>query len=259
MSRLEKRLLGAMGRVNRDFQLLEPGDVVAVALSGGKDSFALMALLQVFVRRSPFPVKLIGLNLDQGFTKRNQEGIAAWGSARGVTVRLEQRDHTRILLDKLPKGATPCPLCARLRRGVLYDLAVEMGATKLALGHHRDDLAETLLLNLFYAGQMKSMAVRHLSDDGRMTVIRPLAYAMESEIADYALEQGFPQLPKPTCGYGEQRYRSRMKGLLAQLNADNPKVTANIMASMANIRPSHLLDPHYREIARDGEDRLDGE
>ncbi|MBN2799232.1 MAG: tRNA 2-thiocytidine(32) synthetase TtcA [Deltaproteobacteria bacterium] len=254
MSRLEKRLLRQVGRAVKEFDLLERGDRIMVALSGGKDSFALMVLLQHMVRRAPFPIELIGVNLDQGFTRETQEGIAAWCAARGIAHHMVQANHTRILAEKLRPGATPCPLCARLRRGALYDIATELGANKLALGHHRDDMAETLLLNLFYSGQLKAMAVRLPSDQGNGTVIRPMLYCHEADLAAYAEEQGFPQLPGPTCGYGDHRYRARIKALLRDLNEDNPKVTSNIMAAMANIRPSHLLDPQFLELSGPAED-----
>jgi len=251
MSRLEKRLLNLVTRANREFDLVEPGDRVMVCLSGGKDSYVLMHLLAEVQRRVPFAVDLIAVNLDQRQPGFPQHRIEEWCKSRGFAHRMLRRDTYSVVLDKIPEGKTYCSLCSRLRRGILYEAAVELGATKIALGHHRDDIIETLLLHLLYAGQIKAMPPRLLSDDGRNTIIRPLVYCAEEEIAAFAEEMGFPVVPCGLCGSQPTLYRQRVKGLLSMLEADNPKIKGNLLAALSNVRVSHLMD---RELA----ERLDG-
>jgi tRNA 2-thiocytidine biosynthesis protein TtcA len=229
-------------RANKDFALVEPGDKVMVCLSGGKDSYGLLVLLQRLLPRVPFDFELVAVNLDQGQPGFEQHVIRDWCEQRGVAHHMVFQDTYSVVLEKVPAGRTTCSLCSRLRRGVLYRVALELGCTKIALGHHRDDLAETLLLNLFYAGQIKSMPPRLVSDDGRNTVIRPLAYCAEEDLAQLSLEQGFPILPCDLCGSQENLKRKQIKRLLLSLQADNRHVKANVLAALANVKPTHLLD-----------------
>jgi tRNA 2-thiocytidine biosynthesis protein TtcA len=247
MSRLEKRLLNLVARANREFNLVEPRDRVMVCLSGGKDSYVLMHLLAEVQRRVPFEVELIAVNLDQQQPGFPQHRIEEWCKERGFAHRMLERDTYSVVLDKIPEGKTYCSLCSRLRRGILYEAAVEMGATKIALGHHRDDVIETLMLNLLYAGQIKAMPPRLLSDDGRNTIIRPLVYCAEEDIAAFAEEMGFPVVPCGLCGSQPTQYRQRVKGLLSMLEADNPKIKGNLLAALSNVRVSHLMDRDLTE------------
>ncbi len=242
MGRLEQRLLNQIAQVSKEFGLIEPGDRVMVCLSGGKDSYALMSLLHETRRRAPFDFELIGVNLDQGQPGFEQDVIARWCDERGYAHHMVRQDTYSVVLDKVPEGKTYCSLCSRMRRGVLYETAVHLGATKVALGHHRDDAIETLMLNLLYAGQIKAMPPILRSDDGRNTVIRPLLRCAEDDLATYATDQAFPILPCDLCGSQDGLYRKRIKDLLGALEADNPKVKGNLFAALSRVRPSHLLD-----------------
>ncbi len=246
-SRVEKRLLSQVARASHDFSLLEPGDRVLVAVSGGKDSHALLYLLREIQRRAPFELSLVAVNLDQGHPGFPKDVLPAYFEREGYEYRIVSEDTHSIVKQKVPDGKTTCGLCSRLRRGILYNVAVELGATKIALGHHRDDVVETLLLNLFYSGQMKAMPPRLRSDDGRNVVIRPLVTCSETEIAAFAEERGFPIIPCDLCGSQENLQRKRVKALIRQLAADNPDVPANLFAALGNIRATHLYDRALRE------------
>jgi tRNA 2-thiocytidine biosynthesis protein TtcA len=250
MTRLEKRLLSQVGRASRDFLLLEPNDRVMVALSGGKDSYAMCHLLHGIQKRAPFDFTLIAVNLDQGQPGFKQEVISDWCADRGYEQQMLSQDTYSVVLDKVPEGKTYCSLCSRLRRGILYNAADKLKATKIALGHHRDDLIETLLLNLFYSGQVKSMAPRLRSDDGRNVIIRPLAYCDEEDLAAFSDEQEFPILPCDLCGSQENLQRKQIKRMVAELQSKNGHIKGNLFASLSNIRPTHLLDPslHSQEV-----------
>lgn len=241
MTRLEKRLLGLVARASSDFALLEPGDRVMVALSGGKDSHALLRLLELTRRRAPFEFSLVAVNLDQGHPGFPAHVLPEYLEREGYAFRIVKEDTYSIVQDKVPAGKTTCALCSRLRRGILYNVAAELGATKIALGHHRDDVIETLLLNLFYAGQIKAMPPRLVSDDGRNVVIRPLVYCAEAEIAEYAEERAFPIIPCDLCGSQPNLQRQQVKRLIAELAAQNPNVPGNLLAALGNVRPTHLL------------------
>jgi len=251
MSRLEKRLLNRVARANRAFDLVEPGDRIMVCMSGGKDSYVLMHLLAEVQRRVPFSVELIAVNLDQRQPGFPQHRIAEWCRERGFAHRMLRRNTYKVVRDKVPEGGTYCSLCSRLRRGILYNVAEEIGATKIALGHHRDDVIETLLLNLLYAGQIKAMAPRLVSDDGRNIIIRPLVYCAEEDIAAFAEEMGFPVVPCGLCDSQPDLYRQRIKGLLSMLEADNPKIKGNLLAALSHVRVSHLMDRELEERLRD--------
>ena len=256
MTRLEKRLLSLVAKASADFGLLEPNDRVMVAVSGGKDSHSLLYLLREVRRRAPFPFSLVAVNLDQGQPGFPRHVLPEYFAKEGYEHRIVSEDTYTIVKDKVPEGKTYCSLCSRLRRGVLYNVAVELGATKIALGHHRDDVIETLLLNLLYSGQMKAMPPRLRSDDGRNVVIRPLVYCAEVDIAAFAAERGFPIIPCDLCGSQDNLQRKRVKELLTGLNAENHNVRSNVFAALSNIRPTHLLDMEVRR--RFGVDEAQG-
>jgi tRNA 2-thiocytidine biosynthesis protein TtcA len=241
-SKLEKRLTASMSRLNRRHELIEADDRIMVAISGGKDSWALLHLLRVYRRRLPFDFSLVAVNLDQGQPGFSSEAMRAYLEAQDYEYRLIARDTYTVVKENVAEGKAYCSLCSRLRRGILYDVAEELGATKVALGHHRDDVIETLLLNLFYSGQLKAMPPKLRSDDGRNTIIRPLAWAAEADIEAFASERAFPIIPCNLCGSQDGLKRERVRELLRQLEAENPLVRKNLIAAIGNVKPSHLHD-----------------
>ena len=249
MSRLETKLLSQMAKASKEHQLLEPGDRVMVCMSGGKDSYVMLHLLRKIQKRVPFKLDLVAVNLDQGHPGFPGHLLSDWLEAEGYEYKMLSQDTYSIVLDKVPEGKTYCSLCSRLRRGILYNAAVDLGCTKLALGHHRDDMVETLMLNLLYSGQLKTMPPRLRSQDGRNTVIRPMAYCAEVDVAAYAQEVGFPIIPCDLCGSQDTLQRQQIKRMLAGLEEANPKIKGNMMAAMQNVSPSHLLDLDLRKAA----------
>ncbi len=239
---LERRLARDLGRAVADFKLLEDGDRVMVAISGGKDSYTMLHLLRRFAKSAPIRVELIAVNLDQGHPGYPVETLRNYLVGEGVEHRIVHEDTYSIVKEKIPEGKTYCSLCSRLRRGILYTLAQEMGCTKIALGHHRDDALATLMLNLVFAGQLKAMPPKLLSDDGKNIVIRPLIFAAETQIARFSELQGFPILPCDLCGSQENLQRKQMQRLLDSMDAQNPGTKASMLAALRNVRPTHLLD-----------------
>jgi tRNA 2-thiocytidine biosynthesis protein TtcA len=247
MARVEQRLLSQVARASSDFALLEPGDRVMVAVSGGKDSHALLHLLRQIQRRAPFDFSLVAVNVDQGHPGFPKQVLPDFFRSEGYDFEIVEEDTYSVVQEKVPAGKTTCSLCSRLRRGILYTTASRLGATKIALGHHRDDVIETLLLNLFFSGQTKAMPPRLRSDDGRHVVIRPLVYSAEADLEAFATEQAFPIIPCDLCGSQEQLQRKRIKALLSGLEAEHPNVRRNLLAALGNVRPTHLLDHGLRQ------------
>jgi tRNA 2-thiocytidine biosynthesis protein TtcA len=253
IDRLEERLLRLVGRASRTWSLIEPGDHVLVAVSGGKDSYGLLWLLRLLQRRAPFPFTFVAVNLDQGHPGFEVDRLRDWLDGEGFAHHLVARDTYTIVKQRIPEGRTMCSLCSRLRRGILYDVARALGCSKIALGHHRDDVIETLLLNLFYAGSVKAMAPLLRAQRDRVAVIRPLVLVDEADLAALAATRAFPILPCDLCGAQENLRRKAMKRLIAQLHADNPKVRGNLFAALSNVVPSHLLDPRLAVASADGD------
>jgi tRNA 2-thiocytidine biosynthesis protein TtcA len=241
-TKLERRLLRATARAVRDFDLIEEGDRILVAVSGGKDSYTLLHLLMRLRERAPVTFDLVAVNLDQGQPGFPAHVLEQHFRAIGVPYRMLEKDTYSIVKRLVPDGKTTCPVCSRLRRGILYNAAVEMGCTKIALGHHRDDLIETLLMSALYAGALKSMPPKLRSDDGRNVVIRPMCYAAEEEIAAFAAVMQFPIVPCDLCGSQPNLRRRRVKELIGSLAQEHRAVKGNLLNALGNVVPSHLLD-----------------
>src|SRR5213080_3912604 len=242
-SELESRLAKRVTKAIVDYQMIEDGDRVMVGLSGGKDSWALLQLLDVLRQRAPIRFSLVAVNVDSGYKEYKHDVIARTCDERGWEYRIEHTGIGEVIEDILDDGATPCSLCARLRRGVLYRIAKEVGATKIALGHHADDFIETLLLNLFFAGALKAMPAKLVSDDGEHVVVRPLVYVGEDEARAYCKESELPIIGCccPACGdLGLQR--QRMKRMLMELEGEHPGVKTSMIKALSNVAPRHLLD-----------------
>lgn len=242
-SPLEARIAKQTTRAIHDFRMIEDGDRVMVGLSGGKDSWALMQILDVLRQRAPIRFSLVAINVDSGYEGYQHERLAEACTARGWEFHRVSTAIGTIIDDKLDADATPCSLCARLRRGVLYRIASEIGATKIALGHHADDFIETLLLNVFFAGTLKAMPAKLVSDDGRHVVIRPLVYVFEEDARAYAKAADLPIIGCccPACGDFSLQ-RQQVKRLLMQLDRDHPGVKRSLLKALGNVAPRHLLD-----------------
>ena len=238
---LEKRLAREMGRCIADFDLVEPGDRILVAVSGGKDSYTLLHLLERARRRAPFGFELIAVHLDQGQPGYDGAPLRAWLREHRYAHRVIREDTYALVTQRIAPGRTYCSMCSRLRRGILYNAAAELGCTKLALGHHRDDAIETLLLNLMFNGALSAMPAKLETEDGRNTVIRPLLYCAEAEIEAFAAEQDFPIVPCNLCGSQENLWRRQVKELLDDLEGRVPKVRQSMLAALKNVHASHLL------------------
>lgn len=241
-NKLEKKLCRLVGQAIGDFGMIEDGDKVMVCVSGGKDSYAMLDILMKLRERAPINFEIIAVNLDQKQPNFPAEILPNYLKNLGVQYHIEEQDTYSIVRRVIPEGKTTCGLCSRLRRGILYRVADELGATKIALGHHRDDILETLMLNMFYAGKLKGMPPKLRSDDGKHIVIRPLAYVPEKLLERYAADMNFPIIPCDLCGSQPNLQRQVMKEMLRDWEKKHPGRVENLFRSMHHIVPSHLMD-----------------
>ena len=247
--RLQARLRSLVGKAIEDFRMIEDGDRVMVCLSGGKDSYTLLDILLSLQRSAPVRFDLVAVNLDQKQPGFPQHVLPEYLTALGVPFHVIEQDTYRVVKRVIPAGRTMCGLCSRLRRGALYRYASENGITKVALGHHRDDIVETMFLNMFFGGRMKAMPPKLLSEDDRHIVIRPMAYVPEREIERYARARQFPIIPCTLCGSQDQLQRVTVKKMLADWEREYPGRTEAIFSALCNVSPSHLADPQAFDFA----------
>lgn len=240
--KLRNSLISATGKAIGDYNMIEEGDTVLVCMSGGKDSHAMLMILLALQERAPIDFKLIAMNLDQKQPGFPAEVLPAYFEKLGVDYRIVNADTYSIVKEKIPEGKTTCSLCSRLRRGVIYTTAKELGANKIALGHHRDDIVETLFLNLFFGAKMKAMPPKLATNDKQNVVIRPLAYCSEKDIASYARQMAFPIIPCDLCGSQENLQRQKVKDMLQGWEREQPGRINNIFRAIGNVEPSHLAD-----------------
>ncbi len=240
--KLRNSLISATGKAIGDYNMIEDGDTVLVCLSGGKDSHAMLMILLALQERAPIDFKLIAMNLDQKQPGFPADVLPAYFEKLGVDYRIVNADTYSIVKEKIPEGKTTCSLCSRLRRGVIYTTAKELGANKIALGHHRDDIVETLFLNLFFGAKMKAMPPKLATNDKQNVVIRPLAYCSEKDIASYARQMAFPIIPCDLCGSQENLQRQKVKDMLQDWECEQPGRINNIFRAIGNVEPSHLAD-----------------
>lgn len=246
--KLYKKIKNAVGRAIADFNLIGAGDRIAVAVSGGKDSYALLHILEELRRRAPVKYELMAINIDSGYPGFRGDIIGEHLREHGFERHMERTNHYEIIKEKRRPDSSYCSICARLKRGVLYTLAQRFGCNKLALGHHMDDFIETLLLNQFFVGSLKAMSPNMLADNGHTTVIRPLVYVEERDIIPFSRNNRFPVVCCccPVCGKADQQ-RKRMKSLLTELEKENPFVKRSLLKALSNVHPRHLLDAGLRK------------
>lgn len=255
-NKLHKRLCRLVGQAIGDFNMIEDGDKVMVCLSGGKDSYALLDILMTLRERAPIHFDIIAVNLDQKQPNFPADILPAYLTELGVAFHIENQDTYSIVKRLIPEGKTTCSLCSRLRRGILYRVADELGCNKIALGHHRDDILETFFLNMFFGGKLKAMPAKLQSDDGKHIVIRPMAYVKEADSTRYAEVKQFPIIPCDLCGSQENLQRKQIKGLMREWEKKYPGRVESIFSSLSTIVPSHLMDPNmfgFKDLKADGE------
>ncbi len=254
--KLQKRLRREVGQAIADFSMIEAGDKVMCCLSGGKDSYAMLDILLSLQKSAPVAFELIAVNLDQKQPGFPEDVLPGYLSRLGVEYHIIEKDTYSIVKDKVPEGKTTCGLCSRLRRGILYNFAEQHGVTKIALGHHRDDLLETLFLNMFHGGKLKTMPPKLHSDDGRNVVIRPLAYCREKDLVRYAALREFPIIPCNLCGSQENLQRQVVKDMLQGWDRQHPGRLEAMFRAICNVEPSHLADPRLFDFSNN---RLQGD
>jgi len=247
--KLARRLQRQVGQAIGDYNMIEAGDVVMVCVSGGKDSYALLDILIALRERAPVPFELIAVNLDQKQPGFPADVLPAYLKSRGVRFHIETQDTYSIVKRLIPEGQTMCSLCSRLRRGILYRVASELGATRIALGHHRDDVLQTFFLNMFFGSRLKAMPPKLVSDDGRHVVIRPLAYVAETDLERWAAVRQFPIIPCTLCGSQDNLQRVQMKKMLREWEAQYPGRLDNMATALGNVVPSHLMDRNLHPFA----------
>jgi len=245
VSKIEKKLLHYAGKAIADYNMIRTGDRVLVCLSGGKDSYTLLSLLHQMRIRSNHKFEIFAYTLDQSQPGWDDSAMRAWLQQKNIPYEIEKRDTYSVVLEKIPEGKTYCSLCSRLRRGNIYRYAEQHGYNKIALGHHRDDMIQSLLMSVFYSGEIRSMPPKLLTDNKQHIVIRPLAYCQEQDIIAYAQEQEFPIIPCNLCGSQENLARQRVKKLIHEMSLENPKIPSNMLNALANIQLSQLMDKRY--------------
>jgi tRNA 2-thiocytidine biosynthesis protein TtcA len=261
-NKLNKRLCRLVGQAIGDFNMIEEGDKVMVCLSGGKDSYAMLDILMTLRERAPISFDIIAVNLDQKQPNFPAHVLPDYLSKLGIPFHIENQDTYSIVKRVIPEGKTTCSLCSRLRRGILYRVADELGATKIALGHHRDDIMETFFLNMFFGSKLKGMPAKLQSDDGKHIVIRPLAYVSEEDTERYAAVKQFPIIPCDLCGSQENLQRKQIKGMLREWEKKFPGRVDNIFSSLSTVVPSHLMDRsqfNFVDLAVTGSPMPDGD
>jgi tRNA 2-thiocytidine biosynthesis protein TtcA len=255
-NKLHKRLCRLVGQAIGDFNMIEDGDKVMVCLSGGKDSYALLDILLTLRERAPISFDIVAVNLDQKQPNFPADILPAYLTKLGVPFHIENQDTYSIVKRLIPEGKTTCSLCSRLRRGILYRVADELGCNKIALGHHRDDILETFFLNMFFGGKLKGMPAKLVSDDGKHMVIRPMAYVKEADSERYAEVKQFPIIPCDLCGSQENLQRKQIKGLMREWEKKYPGRVESIFSSLSTVVPSHLMDRDlfgFTDLKADGE------
>jgi|JI8StandDraft_2_1071088.scaffolds.fasta_scaffold03421_3 tRNA 2-thiocytidine biosynthesis protein TtcA len=261
-NKLSKRLHREVGRAITDFNMIEDGDKVMVCLSGGKDSYAMLDILLNLQQRAPIRFELVAVNLDQKQPGFPAEVLPNYLRSRGVPFHIETQDTYSIVKRLIPEGQTMCSLCSRLRRGILYRVAGELGATKIALGHHRDDMVVTLLMNMFFGSRLKGMPPKLVSDDGKNVVIRPLAYVAETDLEQWAVHRQFPIIPCTLCGSQDNLQRVQVKAMIREWEKKYPGRIDNMLTAMGNVVPSHLMDRNlypFETVKATGTPEADGD
>lgn len=248
-NKLNKRLCRQVGQAIGDYNMIEDGDKIMVCLSGGKDSYALLDILLTLRERAPIHFDIVAVNLDQKQPNFPEDVLPHYLTKLGVPFHIENQDTYSIVKRIIPEGKTTCSLCSRLRRGILYRVASELGATKIALGHHRDDIMETFFLNMFFAAKVKGMPPKLQSDDGKHIVIRPLAYVKEADLERYAEVKAFPIIPCDLCGGQENLQRKQIKNMLREWDKKFPGRVDNIFSALSTVVPSHLMDRQLFDFA----------
>jgi tRNA 2-thiocytidine biosynthesis protein TtcA len=254
-NKLHKRLCRLVGQAIGDFNMIEDGDKVMVCLSGGKDSYALLDILMTLRQRAPIHFDIVAVNLDQKQPNFPADILPAYLDKLDIPYHIENQDTYSIVKRLIPEGKTTCSLCSRLRRGILYRVADELGCNKIALGHHRDDILETFFLNMFFGGKLKGMPAKLVSDDGKHMVIRPMAYVKEADTERYAQVKGFPIIPCDLCGSQENLQRKQIKGLMREWEKKYPGRVESIFSSLSTVVPSHLMDRDlfgFKDLKTDG-------